>query len=217
MKFTTTFLLALMATLFLACSGNSDTTTPQPANPAAPAAGAANTTPVAAAGIQHYTCPNNCAGSGGATAGNCPVCGSEYQHNDAFHNQSTPATTNTETPVAAGGVQHYTCPNNCAGSGGGAAGNCPVCGTTYVHNQAYHNQPATTTTTVNANDPSSLSPLFQNSSQQPQVNVPRISSPSNTSGVYHYICGNGCAGGSGMAGNCPSCGNALVHNQAYHQ
>ncbi|WP_223035023.1 hypothetical protein [Hanstruepera marina] len=38
----------------------------------------------------------------------------------------------------------------------------------------------------------------------------------NTSGLYHYTCPNGCAGGAAAAGNCSSCGTALAHNQAYH-
>ena len=38
----------------------------------------------------------------------------------------------------------------------------------------------------------------------------------NTSGLYHYTCPNGCAGGAAAAGNCSSCGNALAHNQAFH-
>lgn len=230
MKFSTTFFLAVMAVFFLACSNNetNSAAAPQsadPANPAAPAPATNNpatTTPVAAAGVQHYICPNNCAGSGGATAGSCPVCGSQYQHNQAYHNQgqnTTTPTTTTNTPVAAAGVQHYICPNNCAGSGGATAGTCPVCGSQYQHNQAYHNQPSTstTTTTVTPNDQGNLSPLFQNNSQQPQVNVPRISSPTNASGQYHYVCSNGCSGGSATAGSCPSCGSALAHNAAYHQ
>ena len=51
---------------------------------------------------------------------------------------TTPAAS-TATPANNSGVKHYTCPNNCEGSGGDGAGNCPVCGTAYVHNQAYHN------------------------------------------------------------------------------
>lgn len=38
----------------------------------------------------------------------------------------------------------------------------------------------------------------------------------NTSGLYHYTCPNGCAGGAAAAGNCSSCGSALAHNQAFH-
>jgi hypothetical protein len=38
----------------------------------------------------------------------------------------------------------------------------------------------------------------------------------NAEGVWHYTCGNGCAGGAGAAGNCSTCGGALAHNTAYH-
>ena len=229
MKFSTTFVLALVATLFLSCSNDNINSVPQSANPAATTTTPdLSNTPVAAGSVQHYICPNNCAGSGGGTAGNCPVCGSEYTHNTAFHNNDnadtppppTPSTPDlNSTPIAAGGVQHYICSNNCAGSGGASAGNCPVCGNPYTHNTAFHNQQNSTTnsTVTPTSDQNTLSPLFQNTPQQPQVNVPQITSPSNASGVYHYICSNGCAGGSGMAGNCTSCGSALVHNQAYHQ
>ncbi len=51
-----------------------------------------------------------------------------------------PTTPSTNTSDQA--VPHYICKNNCAGSGGDQAGNCPVCGETYVHNEAFHNQPA---------------------------------------------------------------------------
>ena len=106
------------------------------------------------------------------------------------------------TPTVSGSVAHYICPNNCEGSGGPAQGNCPVCGTAYLHNQAYHNQstPTTTTTTVT-----------------PPTPPPADASPAqNAAGVYHYVCSNGCAGGAGAAGNCATCGSALTHNSAYH-
>lgn len=38
----------------------------------------------------------------------------------------------------------------------------------------------------------------------------------NAQGVWHYTCGNGCAGGAGSASACSTCGNTLVHNQGYH-
>lgn len=114
--------------------------------------------------------------------------------NDARNSLNVPETVTPVTPAVtntAGAVAHYICPNNCEGSGGPSAGACPVCGTAYVHNQAFHNQPgATTTTPTNA--------------------------AQNAAGQYHYICSNGCAGGSGSQGTCATCGNALVHNQAYH-
>ena len=42
-----------------------------------------------------------------------------------------------EPPQNAAGVWHYTCPSGCAG-GGGSATACGKCGTTLVHNTAYH-------------------------------------------------------------------------------
>ena len=99
--------------------------------------------------VHHYICPNDCEGSGAAGAGTCPVCGSQYVHNQEFHNQ---VNTNTVTPVDnptiqnpptnpaqnANGVWHYTCSNGCAG-GAGSAVACATCGTTLVHNAEYHN------------------------------------------------------------------------------
>ena len=55
---------------------------------------------------------------------------------------------------------------------------------------------------------------FSNSSATP--NGTSANSVQNTAGVYHYTCSNGCAGGSASAGTCPSCGNTLAHNAAYH-
>lgn len=111
---------------------------------------------------------------------------------------NVPETVTPVTPAlqAGGSVAHYTCPNNCEGSGGAAQGNCPVCGTAYVHNQAFHSQPAATGT--------------------PATPATPAGSAQNASGVYHYICSSGCAGGSGTQGSCATCGNALVHNQAFH-
>lgn len=101
------------------------------------------------------------------------------------------APNNTTPPI--GNVQHYYCPNNCEGSGGGVQGNCPVCGTAYVHNQAFHSQTPQTNPTINTE-----------------------TSAQNAQGVYHYICSAGCEGGSAGQGVCSSCGGSLVHNDAYH-
>ncbi|MCB0584816.1 MAG: hypothetical protein KDD06_05755 [Phaeodactylibacter sp.] len=154
MKFSTTIILAMILGLSLACSNGEKQSTPaqQPADNTAPA----------------ITPPAN-------------------------------INSNTSTAAAPAGVQHYICPNNCAGSGGGTAGACPVCGTAYVHNAAFHNQ----------GNAGGSSPMVQ----QPQQEAPA----QNAAGVYHYICQNGCSGGSGAAGSCPQCGGALAHNQAYHQ
>ena len=35
--------------------------------------------------------------------------------------------------TATAGLKHYICSNNCAGSGGDAAGTCPVCGLSLIH------------------------------------------------------------------------------------
>ena len=115
---------------------------------------------------------------------------------------TTPASNNAPT-IAATGVKHYICPNNCAGSGGPAQGNCPVCSTAYVHNAAYHNQPA-------ASQPTAPNPFGAGPA------LPAAGNGMNAAGVYHYICSNGCAGGSGVQGSCATCGSALAHNQAYH-
>ncbi len=127
-------------------------------------------------------------------------------------NVAPPATTNPgAAPVATSGVQHYICPNNCAGSGGPSAGTCPVCGTAYEHNQAYHNQPA--------NQGASTSPSIDLNTPGAPANItpPANASPAqNAAGVYHYTCSNGCAGGAASAVACASCGETLVHNPAYH-
>ena len=115
---------------------------------------------------KHYKCPTaGCTGSGDAQ-GKCPVCGAELVHNQAFHGQTpsstpgssplnpvqvnptngTPTTTpGSSTPATAvtppsaknaKGVYHYTCPKGHEGAA--SAGNCPKCGETMTHNQAYH-------------------------------------------------------------------------------
>ncbi len=112
-----------------------------------------------------------------------------------------PATPTTQNPAAleapqnAMGVWHYTCSQGCAG-GAGTATNCATCGGLLAHNAGYH---------ANANPTQTFS-------------APTAAAPSqNAAGIWHYSCGNGCAGGSGAAGTCNTCGTALAHNQAYHQ
>jgi len=47
--------------------------------------------------------------------------------------------------------------------------------------------------------------------------TPALKEPAqNASGVWHYTCIIGCAGGSGSAVKCENCGNNLVHNTTYH-
>jgi hypothetical protein len=119
--------------------------------------------------------------------------------------QPSPQTSTNQMPVsgALAGVQHYICPNNCQGSGGAAQGNCPVCGTAYLHNQAFH-----------AND-------AQNQATPPPTPTPNPATPTeepaqNAAGVWHYTCAKGCAGGAGTTTACSSCGGMLAHNAAYH-
>lgn len=116
-----------------------------------------------------------------------------------FDSPSQPNATTTEAAQSPTGVWHYTCNNGCAG-GSGAAGNCSTCGNPLAHNQAYH---ANTTNTTN--NPTT-----------PPV-TPPVEPSQNTAGIWHYTCGNGCAGGAGSAGTCGTCGGTLAHNTAYHQ
>ena len=120
---------------------------------------------------------------------------------------SPDALTSTNVVPPAGGVQHYTCPDNCEGSGGAGAGTCPVCGKEYVHNQAWHAQNNAATTGTDPANPATI---------QPPANATPPAAQ-NAAGVYHYTCPSGCAGGAGGAGACASCGAALAHNAAYHQ
>ena len=117
---------------------------------------------------------------------------------------TTPISTAPTTAAAsAGGASHYICPNSCEGSGGDAQANCPVCGTKYIHNQAYHSQPSQTTTTTTTTTPTSPT-------------TPTPEPAQNAAGVWHYTCPSGCAGGGGSAVACATCGATLAHNTAYH-
>lgn len=155
-------LLIIGALLVIGCSNSGDSDkvrsearqslgNPQPTNVAPPIS--APTTPGAVnASVKHYICPNNCEGGGGDAAGSCPVCGTELQHNQAYHNTGTAASGNPnpistqtvptpQTPEPAqnaAGVWHYTCGNGCEG-GAGSAVACASCGATLVHNTTYHN------------------------------------------------------------------------------
>lgn len=117
-----------------------------------------------------------------------------------------------------GNVQHYICPKNCAGSGGPSAGTCPVCGSEYVHNQAYHNQSQATTPPTG--DQSIQKVTFPGSTTPAAPGSTTAAPPEpaqNAAGVWHYTCPKGCAGGGGSAVACSKCGTTLAHNTAYHQ
>jgi len=124
---------------------------------------------------------------------------------EKWANQSRAAVQNpnaAEAPQNAVGVWHYTCSQGCAG-GAGLAGNCNTCGGLLAHNAAYH---------ANANPAAATQSPFANQT------TPALPAPSqNAAGIWHYSCSQGCSGGSGTAGNCNTCGTALVHNTGYHQ
>lgn len=124
---------------------------------------------------------------------------------------ATPTPPNTPEPAQnAAGVWHYTCSNGCSG-GAGSAVACATCGTTLVHNQAYHS--ANTTPGITATQNPAGTPPAPVTPAAPKTPEPA----QNAAGVWHYTCSNGCSGGAGSAIACASCGSTLAHNQAYHQ
>jgi len=98
---------------------------------------------------------------------------------------------------------HFICPNHCKGSGGAQEGTCPVCGTAYVHNDAFHKGQPTPEPAMR------IDPVTHQA-------VPTHTEAQNAQGVYHFICPKGHPGGAGVAGNCPVCGTPLEHNAAFH-
>jgi|SRR5690606_7374699 hypothetical protein len=151
-------LIALIgATMGLAsCNSKKDASTSVPETTVTPSSPTQTTTmSTSAPGSEpHYKCPTPGCTGGGAAQGQCPICGADLQHNDAYHAQqqmgnpaanpvidmSAQGAMQQNAPAAqnAQGVFHYTCPKGCAG-GAGMAGMCSNCGTELVHNQAYHN------------------------------------------------------------------------------
>lgn len=99
-------------------------------------------------------------------------------------------------------VQHFTCPNKCKGSGGPVEGKCPVCGTDYVHNDAYHKGTSVPEPAMKIDTATKMA-------------VPTKTEAQNAKGEYHFKCAKGHPG-AGVAGNCATCGAALEHNQAFH-
>lgn len=155
MKQLTLYFLLLSTFLLLTQCAN-ESSAPESAAEMTPETGIQiNPVDVAAPGtVFHYICPNNCEGGGGPGQGACPVCGTELVHNDAFHNNpgvppddvrmlNTPPELTPPTPPAgepaqnAKGVWHYICTKGCPG-GAGSATACASCGSTLVHNSAYH-------------------------------------------------------------------------------
>lgn len=125
---------------------------------------------------------------------------------------------NTSAPATTALVQHFTCPNNCANSGGMQAGTCPSCGAQYVHNAAFHDQPGNSNAGNQQLPPAPILTNPQPTMQPPQTPLPTPQGEpdQNAAGAWHYICSAGCAGGSGKRGYCSKCGAGLNHNDAYH-
>ncbi|MCZ2101786.1 MAG: hypothetical protein LC107_09650 [Chitinophagales bacterium] len=102
--------------------------------------------------VFHYTCPNGHNHGADNIGGSCPECGGQYVHNDAFHandnanmqpiqpiQQPNPTTPTIQMEGPKNGVYHYICPNGHEGGGDNIGSTCAVCGTSLVHNDAYHN------------------------------------------------------------------------------
>ncbi len=146
-------------------------------------------------------------------------CGnSDSNANKATGNIEKNATQNLQEAQSQGSqgsqVFHYKCPNGHNHGADNMGGTCPECGGEYVHNDAYH-----------ANDNSNAQPQQPNiqmqqldiQPQQPNISAPQIQMGGSKSGVFHYICPSGHAGGSeNLGGKCAVCGASLVHNDAYH-
>ncbi len=107
------------------------------------------------------------------------------------------------TPTDGNTEFHFICPNKCKGSGGPQVGRCPVCGSEYVHNDAFHKG-------------SPAPPPAMKIDSATNTAVPTSTQAQNAKGVYHFICPKGHEGGAGIAGNCSKCGTPLEHNQAFH-
>jgi len=92
------------------------------------------------------------------------------------------------------GVWHYTCPNGHEGGAGNALP-CSKCGTTLVHNQAYHanaNNTAATAATPSSPQVGQSIPLDLGAAAgapAATTNIPEP--PQNADGVWHYTCPNG--------------------------
>jgi hypothetical protein len=166
----------------------------------------------------HFTCPNGHT-PGSDSAATCPVCGAELQHNQAFHAAPAGAGTGSGVPGQMQQVQampepaqnsegawHYVCPKGHPG-GAGEPMACATCGTALQHNDAYH---------ANETQAIPVDPSQAGQAIQAQPGQPAPEPPQNAEGQWHYTCAKGHPGGAGAPGNCATCGEALVHNQAYH-
>lgn len=65
-------------------------------------------------------------------------CGHKHDKN---HNHDADKTEKSIDKSSKEYASAYICPMHCEGSGGDAAGKCPVCGMDYVKNPDYHDNP----------------------------------------------------------------------------
>ena len=121
--------------------------------------------------------------------------------------EEKPKTTTTKKELSSN-IQHYYCADKCENSGGDVAGNCPVCKKPYTHNVAFHDKD------LLKNGPLNVPQTNQNQTQPDNTSK---SPAQNAYGDFHYICNNGCIGGSGSASKCNTCGETLAHNTLYHK
>ena len=122
----------------------------------------------------------------------------------------------TQASAGSGSEPHYKCSKpGCTGSGA-AQGKCPVCGTDLVHNQAFHAQSQLATPGTAPDNAIQVAPSGGNNAQSTQPVQQGQPVAQNAKGEYHYTCPKGHPGAA-MAGNCSKCGEALTHNQKFHQ
>ena len=143
----------------------------------------------------------------------------------AFNDASPePANTNTvNIPAGPDGIVHHYICAKMDGGNGNSAGACPVCGAAMAHNSAFHNQnnnananQNTPNVTIQNPDGTTAAPNSI-TTVPPTQGAPGAEPPQNSKGVWHYVCPNGCSGGSGGASACSQCGTTLVHNTEYHK
>lgn len=74
----------------------------------------------------------------------------------------------------------------------------------------------TTSRTTEETTSTTTTPTVRRPSVTDPISVVPTTPAQNAKGVYHYVCGEGCSGGFGAPGNCPTCGTTLLHNSDYH-
>ncbi len=122
----------------------------------------------------------------------------------------------TQASSGSGSEPHYKCSKpGCTGSGA-AQGKCPVCGTDLVHNQAFHAQSQLASPGTAPDNAIQVAPSGDKNAQPSQPVQQGQPVAQNAKGEYHYTCSKGHPGAA-MAGNCSKCGEALTHNQKFHQ